>query len=256
MAKYGDQQNLPSHCLKNGGILGELMKDPCHPDIRFVAPIEILLCLGCSQSVLLPKNQRLGWHIVGNAIHEYHALFGLLTVWNFLRFSSQSPQLDFLEALVRHQSKCWVARQVDSHPDPSCPDVLLVHGDKPDLDMTYITSSFQHEDDVHEPPTKRLRRDCAFACQDVPCQHGSTCPEVGQGSYPLTRSECPIKPLNISNENAEGTTSTSDDRQEHSLVDTWWDDRRKGTQADAALVCPHGSPPPEAGQGVHPLTQH
>ena len=55
MAKCGDQQNSPPYSLKNGGILGELMKDSHYPDFRFVAPIEILLCLGCSQTVVLPK---------------------------------------------------------------------------------------------------------------------------------------------------------------------------------------------------------
>ena len=233
MAKYGDQQNLPPHCLKNGGILGELMKDLHHHDIRFVAPIEILLCLGCSQAVILPKNQRLGWHIIGNAIHEYHALVGLITVWNFLRFHLQTPQLDFLEALVRHQSKCWVARQVDFYPDPTCPDVMLVHGEKTELTLEYSATSLQADEELNEPPNKRLRRDPVGVCTNDADPQNVNVPEAGPGPHPDKRNVC----MSIAQEQDDGKISVSHGRKDPPFLDILWDARRKGAQAEVAPTC-------------------
>ena len=81
MAKYGDQQNLPFTSLEKFGILGELLGS--ENQVRFIAPIEILLCLGCSEMTVIPRNNLLRWRIFGNAIHEFHALVGLITAWNF-----------------------------------------------------------------------------------------------------------------------------------------------------------------------------
>ena len=124
MAKYGDQQNLPFTSLEKYGILGELLGSGNH--VRFIAPIEILLCLGCSEMTVIPRNNLLSWRIFGNAIHEFHALVGLITAWNFKQYEHSQPQLPMKTLLLRHQSRCWVANQLRVEEDPDVPGLLYV----------------------------------------------------------------------------------------------------------------------------------
>ena len=93
MAKYRDQQNIAVESAEvYNRILGELMSSPfSEPGARFIAPVEILLCLGCSGWVSVPSNNRPAWHVFGNATHEFHALTGLLTAWNFKQHACKRP---------------------------------------------------------------------------------------------------------------------------------------------------------------------
>ena len=75
---------------------------------------------------LLPRNNLLSWRIFGNAIHECHALVGLITAWNFKKYEHSQPQLPMKDLLLRHQSRCWVANQLTVEEDPDVPGLLYV----------------------------------------------------------------------------------------------------------------------------------
>ena len=156
MAKYGDQQNLPFSSLEKFGILGELF-GPAN-QIRFIAPIEILLCLGCSERTVIPRNNLLSWRIVGNAIHEYHALVGLITAWNFKLYEKSRPQLPLKTLLLRHQSRCWVANQLRVEEDAQVPGLLYVTYNenlKPGFEKQAHPNSIEAMIEVQNDPKRR-----------------------------------------------------------------------------------------------------
>ena len=152
MAKYGDQQNLSIESLSKFGILGELMPSmESKHGVRFISPIEMLLCLGCSGAVAIPSNNRLAWHIFGNAIHEFHAFTGLLTVWNFKQHAFKKPQIQLQEALIRHQEQCWIASKIVVREDEECPGLfhVLCHDGECEIDESsnscMIDNTWKHE---------------------------------------------------------------------------------------------------------------
>ena len=79
---------------------------------------------------------------------------------------------------------------MDLYPDPTCPDVLLVHGEKTEWTMEYSAPSLQVDEEFNEPPHKRPRRDQVGVRADDSAPQTATVQKAGTGPNPENRPTC------------------------------------------------------------------
>ena len=82
MANYGSQHLLDERTLKSKGLYGHFLEE-IHPQnhsasfLRWWHPIELAVMFFPFRKVTIPKDLRLSWKILGNAIASNHAIFAL-----------------------------------------------------------------------------------------------------------------------------------------------------------------------------------
>ena len=102
MASYGNQHNLS----ENGTILGCIRCDST--GWRYLHPIEAILAMGVTGSVVPPRSFRQASIGVGNSIAETHALVGLLALLQ----ATNPSQVDVPLLIQLHSDQCLASGHV------------------------------------------------------------------------------------------------------------------------------------------------